>query len=437
MKSVWEKEGSYKGKLKVTLEKEEWSKACDKAFKKIGSKVELSGFRKGQVPESLLRKKISAQEIYYEACEEMANEGLRFGLDKEGIELVARPTFDIESVTEDSAVLVYDCTVSPDVKLGEYKGLEYDKVSTRVTAAEVKTELEKIQKQYTEQVTKEEGDVEKGDIAEIDFEGFLDGEAFEGGKGENYPLEIGSGSFIPGFEDQIIGMKTGEEKDINVTFPKEYGSENLAGKDAVFKVKVNAVKQNVLPELNDDLAKDLDEEGIETLKDLENKIKSNLKEAKEENAKATAEDELLKKVVENMEVELPVEMVESEKDWMFANFKQRMSAQGLPFESYVQFSGKTEAELREEIGASAEERIKSRLALKEIARQEKIEVTEEDLDKEYEQMALQYRIDKEDIKKYVDPEELKEDVSLQKALAFVFDNAKAAKKTKEKEEKSE
>ncbi|MBQ2479178.1 MAG: trigger factor, partial [Erysipelotrichales bacterium] len=276
MKFTWEKKENSTGVLSAAVTGDIWEKAQAKAFRKIAAKVKIKGFREGQAPEAMVRRMVSEQEIFYDAIDMIANEVLAEGVKDQELSLVDRPSLELGSVTKEEAVLKFNCTVSPDVELGDYKGLEYKPAKVTATAGEIKEELEKIRKEYTEQVIKEDGAVENGDIAVIDFEGFKDGVAFEGGKGDNYPLEIGSGSFIPGFEEQLVGMKAGEEKEINVTFPEEYGAKELAGKPAVFKVKVNSIKQNVVPELDDDLAKDLGEEGIETLKDLEKKIKKDI-----------------------------------------------------------------------------------------------------------------------------------------------------------------
>lgn len=427
MKSTWELKEKSQGILTVTVDGEVWENAQKKAFNKIAKKIKVKGFREGQAPEAMVRRMVGDQEIFYEAIDLVANEALAAGVEEQKLTLVDRPTLDIESLTKEAAALKFMCTVSPEVELGEYKGLEYTPAKTNATAGEVKAELEKIRKEYTEQVAKEEGTVENGDIAVIDFEGFKDGVAFEGGKGTDYPLEIGSGAFIPGFEEQLVGMAAGEEKDINVTFPEEYGAKDLAGQAVVFKVKVNSIKQNVVPELNDDLAKDLGEEGIETLKDLEKKIKKDIQDRKKADADESLKDELLKKVTDAAKVDIPDAMIESEKDYMLNDMKNRLAQQGFPFDQYLKMLNKTEKEVREDIGGNAAERVKSRLVLAKIAAEEKLDVLAEELEDEFKSLADSARMDVEQVKKYVSAEDLSYDLSLRKALDLIKDKAVALK----------
>ncbi|MBQ2309379.1 MAG: trigger factor [Erysipelotrichales bacterium] len=427
MKFTWEKKENSTGVLSAAVTGDIWEKAQAKAFRKIAAKVKIKGFREGQAPEAMVRRMVSEQEIFYDAIDMIANEVLAEGVKDQKLSLVDRPSLELGSVTKEEAVLKFNCTVSPDVELGDYKGLEYKPAKVTATAGEIKEELEKIRKEYTEQVIKEDGAVENGDIAVIDFEGFKDGVAFEGGKGDNYPLEIGSGSFIPGFEEQLVGMKAGEEKEINVTFPEEYGAKELAGKPAVFKVKVNSIKQNVVPELDDDLAKDLGEEGIETLKDLEKKIKKDIQTRKKNEAEEALKNELLKRVSEASKVEIPEVMIETEKDYMLNDMKNRIANQGIPFKQYLELIKKTEKEVREDIGGNAADRVKSRLVLAKIAAEEKLKVTAEDIEAEFKDMAASYRMSVDQIKHYVNADDLSYDLSLRKALDFIKDKAVALK----------
>lgn len=432
MKSEWEAKEKSTGDLKATVDGEEWKKAQDKAFRKIARSVRLDGFRQGKAPEAIVRRRVSSQAIYEEAIDMTANKVLQDAMEEQKITLVDRPTLDVPSVDGDQVVMVFHCVVEPEVKLGDYKGLEYTKEKVKATAQEVKDQLEAIRRRYTEQVVKENGTVEKGDVAEIDYEGFRDGVPFEGGKGTNYPLEIGSGMFIPGFEDQLIGMKAGEEKDVKVTFPENYSEKSLAGQPVVFKVKVNDVKQNVVPELNDDLAKDLDEEGVETLKDLEKKIKKEIEDRKEKEAEEKAKGELLKKAGENASVEIPQAMIDREKDYMLNDFKSRIQGQGIPFEKYVRLYGKTVEEVRDEIGRNAPERVKSQLVLKAVAKAESIDPSGEDVEKEYQKLAENSRMKVEDVKKWVSAEDLKEDLRLRQAMDFLYREGKPVEPQKEK-----
>ena len=428
MKAIWELKEKSNGELKVTIDGEQWKKAQDKAFHKVAAKVKINGFREGQAPEPMVRKVINQKELLLDAVEDVANEALLDGVKEYKLELVDRPMLDIESITEDSAVLIFKCTVSPEVKLGKYTGVEYKKEVAKVTAAEIKAQLENIQKNYTEQVAKEDGIVEKGNTAVIDYEGFKDDIAFEGGKGTNYALEIGSNTFIPGFEDQLIGMKVNEQKDVNVTFPADYQEKSLAGQPVVFKVKVNEVKQNIVPELNDDLAKDLDQEGVSTLKDLEKKIKDQLMTSKEKEVDDKKSDELLKKVVEGSSVELPQVMIDEETTHMVNDFKNQLAQQGIQYEQYQKITGQDEKAIREHLSKNAPERVKTRLVLAAIAKEEKLDPSDEDAEKEYSEIATQYGMELAKVKQYIAIDDVKYDLKLRNALNLIKDKAVAKEK---------
>ncbi len=323
--------------------------------------------------------------------------------------------------------LIFKATVQvkPEVKLGEYKGLEAEEVETEVTEEDVAAELKTLQERQAELVVKEGSPVGEGDTVVLDFDGYVDGEAFEGGKSENYSLEIGSGSFIPGFEEQVIGLEAGAEKDIEVTFPEEYHAEELAGKPATFKVKVHEIKAKELPELDDEFAKDVDEEA-ETLEELKTSITNRLAEGKKNEAEQKLRDSLVQKATENAEVDIPEIMVENEVGQMLQEFEQRLQAQGMNLELYFQFSGQDEEALRAQMQVDAEQRVRTNLTLEEIAKAENLEASDEDLDEEINKMSEMYNMPVEDIKKALggNLDNLKADLKVQKAVQFLIDNSK-------------
>lgn len=421
MKTTWNLKEKSTGELLVTVEGEEWKKAQEKAFNKLAKNVELPGFRKGQAPKALIRKQLGEQRIMFEAVEAVANDALFAGISEHNINMITQPSLDIDSMTADEAVLKFDITVAPEVKLGEYKGFEIKKKSSEVTDKEVEDTLKDLREKYAELVTKR-GKVAKGNIAIIDFEGFVDGVAFEGGKGENYSLEIGSGSFIPGFEDQLVGLKTGEEKDVVVTFPENYQAEELAGKEAVFKCKVNEIKQRKLPELNDDFVTELEEQeysGLQTVEELRNKVLDTLQENKIRDVETEAENELLSKVVDAAEVDIPDIMVKEELDQMVDDLKRSLERQGVSFDLYTQYTGQTEEIVREQMQPDALNRVKVRLVLSEIAKQENLEVTDEELDKEYQEISDIYNMPLEQVKGSIDPNAVKYDLRIRKAYDLI------------------
>lgn len=428
MKSTWNVVEKSSGDLRVTVDGEMWKTAQQKAFKKIASKIRVKGFREGKAPEHMVRSMVSSQEIIMNAIDLVANDALVFGIEEQGLELVDRPSLDLDGYGEDEVTLVFKVTVTPEVTLGEYKGVEYEETKVRVTAAEVKAQLEQIQKNFTELVLKEEGFVEEGNTAVIDFEGFKDGVPFEGGKGENYPLEIGSHSFIPGFEEQVIGMVPNEEKEIQVTFPENYQAKELAGQPAVFKVKVNEIKVKSVPDMDDELVKELNMPEVETVKDLEKAVKKDIRERKQKEADEKVTNEILTAVVDAATVEIPDVMVEDETNTMVEDFKNRLQQQGISFEMYLQMLGKEEKEIREQFAKDAYNKVKVRLVLKEIAKQEAIEVSAEEVETEYQTIASQYQMEVEQVKQYISEHTLKGDVRLRKALDLVKEAAKKKEK---------
>jgi trigger factor len=430
MTTKWEKLEGNEGVLTVDVAAEKVDAALDQAFKKVVKKVNVPGFRKGKVPRSLFEKQFGVESLYQDALDILLPEAYAAAIAETGIEPVDRPEIDIETM-EKGATLVFTAkvVVKPEVELGEYKGLEVEEQDTTVTDEDVDAELTKLQERHAELVVVEDGTIENGDTVVFDFEGFVDGEAFEGGQAENYSLEIGSGQFIPGFEEQMVGLKAGEEKDVEVTFPEEYHAENLAGKPATFKVKLHDIKRKELPALDDEFAKDANEE-VETLEELKTQLKDKLTKDKEHQAEHAVRDTLVEKAAENATIDIPEAMVNTEVDRMLQEFEQRLQAQGMNLELYFQFSGQDEAAMREQFKTDAEKRVRVNLTLEAIANAENLEASDEDVDKEVEKMAEMYQRSAEEIKNIFAAqgglESLKGDLKIQKAVEFLVDNSKKA-----------
>ncbi len=416
MKAVYEKNENMI-ELKVTVDGEQWEKALKKANAKAVSSLEIKGFRKGKVPASLAAAYINADAVRMDAAEKLAQEAFEFGLDEnKDIKFVGKATFDFDVLTDELAVLKYTMEAYPEVTLGDYQSVEYKLEPVEVTEDEVNEQIEQLRSRNAEEVLKEEGTVEDGDIAVIDFEGFMDGVAFEGGKGTEYPLEIGSGSFIPGFEEQIIGMVTDEEKDINVTFPEDYAAD-LAGKDATFKVKVCGIKVKELPELTDEFVVESGyDDDVTTVEQLKSAIMEKLTKDKSDKAEADATDNLLTGICEVCPVTIPEVMIDDEVEDTYNNYEARLAQQGISMDMYFQITGTDEQMLRDNIRPQAEEKVRVRLVLEAIGKDLGIEATEEELAEEYEAMAQQYQMDVEEVKRYVPVEYLTDDVTMRKTL---------------------
>lgn len=423
MPAIWEKKEGNQGVLTVEVEAEKVNKSLDEAFKKVVKKVNVPGFRKGKVPRSIFEKRFGVEALYQDAVDILLPEAYAQAVEETGIEPVDTPEIDIEQIGKDKTfIFKATVTVKPEVKLGQYKGIEVEKYDTEVTDEDVENELKSLQERHAELVIKEEEPAEKGDTVVMDFEGFIDGEAFEGGKGENYSLELGSGQFIPGFEDQLVGVKAGEEKDVEVTFPEDYHATELAGKPAVFKVKVHEVKGKELPELDDEFAKDVDEE-VETLEALKEKIKNRLMDTKKHEEEHYIQDTVLEKAAENAEIDIPSVMIENEIDRMIQDFDYRLQLQGLNLDLYYQFSGQDEKALREQMKEEAEKRVRVTLTLEAVAKAENIEATDEDMEKELEQMAEMYKKSVEEIKSMLgNLDVVKHDIKMKKAIDFLVEN---------------
>lgn len=423
MSSKWELKEKSTGELTAVVEGDLWKDAQKKAFNKLKRNINIPGFRKGQAPAALIKKQVPVQNILMDAAEEIANQVLGEGIEEHDLWLVARPTLSIDELNEEKAILKFICVVKPEVKLGEYKNLPIKKKSTRVTQKEIDAEVERLQERYADLELKEEGAVENGDTAVIDFEGFKDGVAFDGGKGEDYPLEIGSGSFIPGFEEQLIGMQKGETKDIDVTFPENYGASDLAGQPAVFKVTVKEIKAKVLPEVNDELVKEAKIKDVETLEDYRSYMKKTISEHKEQENEENFTNELLTKIVENAEVEIPDAMIESETDQMVNEFKQRLSGQGFTLEQFAAVTGQNEEMIRAEMRKDAEKKVNVRLVLEAIAEAEKIEISEEDIEAELQEIANQFGRPLEQVKQLISNDAVSYDLRQRKALELIKETA--------------
>ncbi|KGR83393.1 trigger factor [Lysinibacillus odysseyi] len=426
MSVKWEKQEGNQGLLTIEVPAAEVNNALDKAFNKVVKQINEPGFRKGKMPRPLFEKKYGVEALYQDALEIIIPDAYSNAIDEAGIEPVDYPEI---AGTENFAkgqdfTFTATVTVKPEPKLGEYKGLEVTKLPTEVTDEEVEAQIQEQLARKAELEIKEEGAIEEGDTAVIDFEGFQGEEPFEGGKGEDYPLEIGSGSFIPGFEEQLVGVKAGESKDVVVTFPEEYHAAELAGKEATFKVTVKEVKTKVLPELNDEFAKEIDPE-VESLEALRAKIKEQTVEQKKTEAEGALRDELVEKAAANAEMDIPAGMINTELDRMVQEFGQRLQMQGMNLELYFQFSGQTEEQLREQMKEDAENRVRVALTLEAIAKAENVEVSEEDITTELDAMASQFGMTVDQIKTALGGTAILEnDVKTKKTVELLVENAK-------------
>ena len=411
-------------KLSFTVEAEKFEEAMKKVYSKTAKYFNIPGFRKGKAPMQLVERQYGSEIFYEDAFNELVPDLYDEAIKENSIEAVSKPDIDITQM-EKGKDLIFTATVQtkPEVKLGKYKGIEIKKIEYNVSDEEINHELGHMQERNSRLISVEDRPVEEGDITVIDFEGFVDGVAFEGGKAEGHELEIGSGAFIPGFEDQLVGMKIDEEKEIKVTFPKEYFSKDLAGKEATFKVKLHEIKKKELPNLDDEFAKDVSE--FDTLKELEASIKERLEKDNAQKAKYETEEAAIKAVCDKSKVEIPSGMVDMEVDHMIQDINQRLSYQGLKLEQYLKMIGKTEEEVRKEYEPQAIEAIKSRLTLEAVRKAEKIEATDEEINAKLEEMAKNYGKkveeinDNENLKDYI-----KEGIESEKAIDFIVKNAK-------------
>ena len=414
-------------KLELTIEAQKFDEAIQKVYFKSAKYFNIPGFRKGKAPMSIVEKYYGKEIFYEDAFNEVAPEELETALKENKIEAVSRPDIDVKQI-EKGKDLIFTAVfqTKPEAELGKYKGIEIPKIEYTVSDEDINHELGHMQEHNSRLISVEDRPVEKGDIAVIDFEGFVDGVAFEGGKAENHELEIGSNTFIPGFEDQIIGMKIDEEKDINVKFPDEYFSKDLAGKDATFKVKLHEIKKKELPELDDEFAKDVSE--FDTLEELKKSIKDKIEKDNEQKQKYETEDAVIKAVCENIKVDIPSGMIESETEDMLKNIETRLSYQGLKLDQYLQIMGKTAEEVKKEYEPQAIEAVKSRLMLEAVVKAEKIEATEDEIVEKVKEMAKNYgKSDEELLKNENLRNYIKSGIETEKALDFLVKNAKMKK----------
>lgn len=426
MSTKWEKKEANEGVLTVEVDAERVNEALDSVFKKVVKDISVPGFRKGKLPRPLFEQRFGVESLYQDALDMLLPEAYMNAITESGIEPVDQPNIDIEQMEKGkSLIFTATVTVKPEVKLGEYKGLEVEPLDTEVTDEDVDAELKSQQERHAELVIKEEGQAENGDTVVIDFEGSVDGEVFEGGTAENYSLELGSGSFIPGFEEQLVGVATGEEKDVEVTFPEEYHAAELAGKEAVFKVKVHEIKAKELPELDDEFAKDIDDE-IETLAELKEKTKSRLQEAKDHEADHHLRDTVVEKATENTEIDLPPVMIDNEIERMLQEFEQNLQMQGMNLDYYYQMSGQDESALKEQMKTDAEKRVRMNLTIEAIAKAEEIKVTPDEVDEELKRMAEMYNMEVENIVQALGSlEGVRSDLSMRKTVDFLIENSTA------------
>ena len=421
-------------KMEITIEAEKFTNAIKKVYFQNAKYFNIPGFRKGKAPQAIVEKYYGKEIFYEDAFNEIAGEEYEKAVEENKIDVVSKPEIDIVQM-EKGQDLIFTATVQtkPEVKLKQYKGIEIPKIEYNVKESDIENQLKQMQEQNARMLSVETP-VEKGNTVVIDFEGFVDGVAFDGGKAENHSLEIGSGTFIPGFEDQIIGMKLDEEKDIKVKFPDEYFSKDLAGKDAVFKIKLHEIKKKELPELDDEFAKDVSE--FDTLKELKESIKEKLEKQNQEREKYEKQDAVMREVVDGLTVDIPSGMIEIEIDNMVKEMEQRMSYQGIKLEQYLKMVNKTEEEFRKEYEPQAIDAIKSRLALEEIIKQEKIETSEDEVKEKIKEMAQNYGKKPEELEANQNIKDyIKQGIENEKAINLLVENSKTKKETKKEEKK--
>ena len=412
-------------KLVIETTAEEFEKGLNEAYNKNKNKITISGFRKGKAPRKMIEKLYGAEIFYEDAANAIIPEAYAQAAEESKLEIVSQPKIEVVEL-EQGKPFVFSAAVAvkPEVELGQYKGVEVTKVETEVTDEDVANELKKIQEQNSRTISVAERAVKDGDMTVIDFEGFVDGEAFEGGKGENYPLTIGSHSFIDNFEDQIIGMNIGDEKEINVTFPEEYHAEELKGKPATFKVKVNEIKEKQLPELDDDFAQDVSD--FDTMDAYKESLVKQIADRKANEAKVKKEDEAMEKIIEAAKMDIPEAMVDTQVNRMAEDFARRLQQQGLSIEQYFQYTGMTAQKVLEDMKPEALTRIKSRLVLEAIVKAENIEVSEDEVNAELQKMADMYKMELDKVKELMgenEEKQIKEDLAVQKAVDLIVDTA--------------
>ena len=412
-------------KLTIEVSADDLEKALQSAYMKQKNKISLPGFRKGKVPRQMIEKMYGAEIFYDDAANALIPKAYADAYDECELEIVSRPEIDVVQIEKGKPfIFTAEVATKTEVTLGEYKGLEVDKISTRVTQKEVDAKVQEEAEKNARTITVEDRPVQDGDEVILDFEGFVDGVAFEGGKGENYPLTIGSGSFIPGFEEQLVGAEAEKEVEVNVTFPEDYHAEDLKGKAAVFKCTIHEIKAKELPEIDDEFAAEVSE--FDTLEEYKADIKAKIKEQKASEGKTKQEDQVVEQAVKNAEYEIPKAMIETQALQMVEDFGQRIQSQGLTMEQYFQFTGMTADKMLEEMRPQAIKRIETRLVLEAIAKAENIEISDEKLDEELAKMAEAYKMEVDKLKEFMSDNEkkqMKEDMAVQEAVTFLVENA--------------
>lgn len=413
--------------VEIVLDKAAFDAEVNKVYRKNVSKMNVPGFRRGKAPKSVLEKMYGSAVFYEEAIDNLLPEAYSAAIAEAKLDVVSRPDIELVSTGDEGVVLKATVTVKPTVKVSEYKGLTAERPEVTVTEEEITREIDSVRNRNARVLTVEDRAAELGDEAIIDFEGFLDGVAFEGGKGEKHPLKLGSGNFIPGFEEQIVGHNKGESFDITVTFPEEYGEASLAGKETVFKIVLHEIKRTELPELDDEFVKDVSE--FDTVDEYKTSISAKIADRKNNSADAEVENQLIDKLIANMTGEIPECMIESEIDRYVNDYDYRLKSQGASLEMYYQYTGSTEEKLRESFKAEAERQVKSRLALERVAKTEKIKAGKKEMEEEYKKIASGYNVDIDYVKKNIPEEGISEDIVMRKAIQVIKDNAVITTKT--------
>ena len=411
--------------LSIVVEADVFEAACQKSYRKNASSINIQGFRKGKAPRKMIEKLYGPEIFYDDAMNECIPDAYEAAVKEAGLKVVSQPSITEVDVKDGEFLFTAVVFVKPEVVVKDYKGIEAEKDDVTVSAEEVEAELKRMQDRNARQVSVER-ESKKGDIVNLDFEGFVDGVAFEGGKGEKFDLELGSGMFIPGFEEQLEGKNVGDECDVNVTFPEEYNEKSLAGKPAVFKCKINEIKENQKPELDDEFAKDVSE--FDTIAELKADLEKNLQERKNDSAQTSFQERVMDKVIETMEADIPDAMVETQLDRVADDFSYRLAMQGMEFESYLKMTGMTMEQFRSVFTPQALRQVKIRLALEKVAELEGMDITEEDLNAEFDKLAENNKMDIEKVKELLAAEDLKGDMLCQKANDFILANAVATKK---------
>lgn len=429
MSAKWERDSDVsKGTLTFEIDVDTINKGIDEAFVETRKKITVPGFRKGRVPRQIFNQMYGEESLYQDALNKVLPDAYNEAVKETNIQPVDQPKIDIKSMEKGQPwVLTAEVDVMPEVKLGEYKGMEVPAQDTTVTDADVDDALETKRQQQAELVLKEDKPAEKGDTVVIDYKGSVDGEEFDGGSAENYSLELGSGSFIPGFEDQLIGHNADEDVDVNVTFPEDYHAKNLAGKDALFKVKIHEIKEKQLPELDDDFAKDVDED-VDTLAELKEKTKKQLQEEKDNQAKAAIEDAAINKAVANAEIQdIPQAMLDDDTNRQMQQYLAGMQQQGISPQMYFQITGTKEEDLKKQFANDAAQRVKTNLVLEAIVDDANLDATDEEIAKEISDLAKQYGMEEDAVKKALSKDMLMHDIKIRKAVDLVADSAKQVK----------